>query len=48
MKLDFVSMAAHELRTPLTSIRGYISLLEPKIKGIINENDMKFLERIDI
>ncbi len=48
MKLDFVSMAAHELRTPLTTIRGYMSILEPRIKGKITEEEVKFLERVSI
>ncbi len=48
MKLDFVSMAAHELRTPLTTIRGYVSLLEGKIKDKITEEEVKFLERVSI
>lgn len=31
-KDEFISMASHELRTPLTSVKGYIQLLEAKLK----------------
>jgi PAS domain S-box-containing protein len=34
MKVDFVSMAAHELRTPLAAIRGYLELINLKLKEI--------------
>jgi two-component system phosphate regulon sensor histidine kinase PhoR len=34
MKVDFVSMAAHELRTPLAAIRGYIELINLKLKNM--------------
>lgn len=36
-KDEFISMASHELRTPLTSIKGYIQLLEAKLKEIDTE-----------
>ena len=45
MKDDFVSMAAHELKTPLAVIRGYISLLSPKI---FSAEDGKYLKRINM
>lgn len=48
MKLDFVSMAAHELRTPLTSIKGYLSVFMQENKGKFNEEQMGFLNRINI
>jgi two-component system phosphate regulon sensor histidine kinase PhoR len=48
MKLDFVSMAAHELRTPLTSIRGYLSVYISENKQQLTDEQMMFLQRINI
>ena len=48
MKLDFVSMAAHELRTPLTSLKGYLSVFIEDNKAMFNDEQMMFLNRINI
>lgn len=48
MKLDFVSMAAHELRTPLTAIKGYLSVFMQENRQMFNEDQMSFLNRINI
>ncbi|MBI2595644.1 PAS domain S-box protein [Candidatus Daviesbacteria bacterium] len=48
MKLDFVTMAAHELRTPLTSIKGYLSVFLQESSKNLSEEQMMFLNRIDI
>ncbi len=48
MKLDFVSMAAHELRTPLTSIRGYLALVKDSMKDRIKDDEIMYMERVDI
>ncbi|MBI4040073.1 PAS domain-containing sensor histidine kinase [Candidatus Daviesbacteria bacterium] len=48
MKMDFVSMAAHELRTPLTSIKGYLSVFINENKDKFDNDQMMFLNRINI
>ncbi|MBI4091379.1 PAS domain-containing protein, partial [candidate division WWE3 bacterium] len=48
MKLDFVSMAAHELRTPLTTIRGYLSVIVPRMKDRITDEELNYLDRVGI
>jgi PAS domain S-box-containing protein len=54
-KDEFISMASHELRTPLTSIKGYIQLLETKLKEkdtdaytyvVKTENSINRLQRL--
>jgi len=37
VKDRFVSQAAHELRTPLTSIKGYLEIMEPRLKECPSE-----------
>lgn len=48
MKLDFVSMAAHELRTPLTSLKGYLSVFKHDNKDMFNDEQMMFINRMEI
>ncbi|MFC1658258.1 ATP-binding protein [Candidatus Omnitrophota bacterium] len=43
MKSDFVSNVSHELRTPMATIHQNISLLMEGLAGVMNENQMKFL-----
>lgn len=45
-KSEFVSIASHELRTPLTAIKGYLSMLLQEDAGELNEQQLKFLDRI--
>lgn len=48
MKLDFVSMAAHELRTPLTALNSYLYIFIKENKDFLNEEQNKFLSRMNI
>jgi two-component system sensor histidine kinase VicK len=48
MKMDFVSMAAHELRTPLTIIKGYLSIFKQENQNKFSEDQMLFLDRIEM
>jgi signal transduction histidine kinase len=43
---DYVSRATHEMRTPLTSISGYTDLLLSNVGGSLDDQQMKFLNRI--
>jgi len=43
MKSDFVSNVSHELRTPLATIQQNISLLTEGLGGVLNEDQIKFL-----
>lgn len=44
-KDDFVSIVSHELRTPITVIRGYLSLLERKEFGELNDKQTRFITK---
>ena len=44
-KDDFVSIVSHELRTPITVTRGYLSLLERKEFGELNDKQARFLTK---
>lgn len=46
-KTEFVSSVSHELRTPLTSIKGYASILLTQKLGLIPEEAMKRIEKIN-
>ncbi len=44
---EFVSRISHEFRTPLNGIIGYAELLEDKVYGELNQNQMSALENIN-
>lgn len=46
IKSDFLRNMTHELKTPLTAILGYISILQEKQLGDINEKQFKILGSI--
>jgi GAF domain-containing protein/nitrogen-specific signal transduction histidine kinase len=43
LKSEFVATVSHELRTPMTSIRGYVDVLLMGAAGVVNENQVHFL-----
>ncbi|HPJ71084.1 MAG TPA: PAS domain S-box protein, partial [bacterium] len=43
----FISHASHELRTPLTAMREFASLLIDGVAGELNEDQKKYLERVE-
>jgi signal transduction histidine kinase len=45
-KTNFLRAMSHELRTPLNAIGGYAELLELGIRGVVNPEQVKDLERI--
>lgn len=44
-KDDFVSIVSHELRSPITIMRGYLSLLEKKEFGKLNDKQKRFIAK---
>ncbi len=46
LKSDFVSMVSHELRTPLTTIAGFAELLEDKLSGPLNADQLQYVSQI--
>lgn len=46
-KSEFVSVVSHELKSPITAVKGYTSLLLTGIPGPLNENQAKFLNRVE-
>lgn len=47
-KSDFLAVMSHELRTPLNAIGGYTELLQLGLRGPINEEQHRDLERIQV
>jgi signal transduction histidine kinase len=44
MKDEFVSTVSHEFKTPLTTITGFLSVMLDGETGVMNEQQMKFLQ----
>jgi signal transduction histidine kinase len=47
LKSGFLSVVSHELRTPLVSIIGYNDLLLDGVAGIVNEEQIDAMKKID-
>jgi signal transduction histidine kinase len=44
LKSEFVATVSHELRTPMTSIKGYVEILLMGAAGLLNPQQIHFLE----
>jgi PAS domain S-box-containing protein len=44
LKSEFVATVSHELRTPMTAIKGYVDILTMGAAGVLNENQVHFLD----
>lgn len=47
-KSDFLGVMSHELRTPLNSVVGYAEMLEREMKGPLNPDQRRYVERIRV
>lgn len=47
-KSDFLGVMSHELRTPLNSVIAYADLLDSGIKGPLNDQQLRYVERIRV
>lgn len=48
MKDDFIRMTTHELQTPITTIRGYLDILEGKLKDDLSADEKESFRRVDV
>jgi signal transduction histidine kinase len=47
-KSDFLGVMSHELRTPLNSVVAYAELLEREVKGPLNPDQLRYVERVRV
>jgi len=47
-KDQFIALAAHEIKNPLSTIKGYVNLLQGKIKKCDKKKFFEYVEEIDI
>ncbi|MCX7641232.1 MAG: HAMP domain-containing histidine kinase [Elusimicrobiales bacterium] len=47
IKDEFISSVNHEIKTPLTTIKGFLSVLLNGESGILNDQQMSFLNLVD-
>lgn len=46
--MDFIALAAHELRGPITVIRGYLDVLRPELEAVLNDDQRRLFDRLDV